>query len=61
MTNEIILDDCTLFENEYLTSDYHGENKISQKENTLFQLSTVEYQQYNTQPNISSIDLGRCE
>jgi hypothetical protein len=61
LTNEIILDDYTLFKNEYLTSDYHGENKITQKENTLFQLSTVEYQQYNTQSNISSIDLGRCE
>ena len=36
-------------------------NKIIETENVVFQLSTLEEQKNNNNPNISSIDLGECE
>ena len=36
-------------------------NKIIETENVIFQLSTLEEQKNNDNPNVSSIDLGECE
>ena len=36
-------------------------NEIIETENVIFQLSTLEKQKNNDNPNISSIDLGECE
>ena len=44
-----------------LTEDYKGENTIIKTENVVFQLSKVEDQKNNDNPDISSIDLGECE
>ena len=49
------------FKEEYLNSGNKSDNQIVETQNAVFQFSTVEYQQNNIQPNVSSIDLGECE
>ena len=49
------------FKKKILKDDYDGENKIIETENVEMQISTLEYQKINTNPNISSVDLGECE
>ena len=45
----------------YLTTDYNGENTIIQTENVIFQISSLKDQKNDDNPNVSSIDLGECE
>ena len=47
--------------NEILKDDYNGENKVVQTENVVIQISSLEDQKNNANPNVSSIDLGECE
>ena len=47
--------------NNILSHNYTNENTIIQTENVVFQISTFEDQKNNDNPNISSIDLGKCE
>ena len=61
ITNEQITDCYNQFKEDYLTKDYKGENKIIQTENAVFQLTKLDYQKDDTNPDISSIDLCECE
>ena len=49
------------FKDQYLTQDYNREKKTIKTKNTIYQISTLEDQKNNTEPNVSSIDLGVCE
>ena len=44
-----------------LNEDYKGENTVIKTENVVFQLSKLETQKNDDNPDISSIDLGECE
>ena len=44
-----------------LRKNYTGENKIIKSENVIFQISKLNDQKNNDNPNISTIDLGICE
>ena len=44
-----------------LTTEFNGENQIIEKQNIIFQISTLEEQKNNNKENVSSIDLGECE
>ena len=43
---------------EILKDDYNGENKFLQTVNLVIQISSLEHQKNNANPNVSSIDLG---
>ena len=47
--------------NNYLYNNYNNENILIFSENAVFQLSTLEYQQYLDNQFVSSIDIGECE
>ena len=59
--SEYIKELFTKIKEDYLTANYNGENIIIEKGNIIFQLSTLESQKNNNNPNVSSIDLGECE
>ena len=61
MANNQIEDCYQLFKKENLNKDYDGENKIVQTKNIVFQISNLEDLKNNTNPLVSSIDLGECE
>ena len=61
MSNEQIGEIFTALKKNTLAEDYHGENKIIQTENVIFQISTLEDQKNSNNPNVSTIDLGKCE
>ncbi len=44
-----------------INKQYDKKNKIIETQNAIFQISTLEQQNFNIRPNISSIDLGECE
>ena len=46
---------------DYYVDNFNGESNIINTENLIFQVSTFEYQKNMNDPNISSIDLGKCE
>jgi len=61
MANNQIEECYQQFKKENLNEDYDGENKIIQTKNIVFQISTLEDQKNDTNPFVSSIDLGECE
>ena len=61
MKNEQIDEIFNYIKDNILTEDYKGENTIIQTENVAFQISKFEDQKDSINPNISSIDLGKCE
>ena len=46
---------------QYFSGNYNGQSKVISTENVIFHISTFEYQKDNSEPNVSSIDLGICE
>ena len=44
-----------------LKNDFNGNISIIQTENVKFQISTYDYQKNQKNPNISTLDLGKCE
>ena len=46
---------------DIINGNYNGENKVIETENVIFQISTIEDQKNSLNPNISTIDLGKCE
>ena len=61
MKNEQLGEVFNGLKNEIFKDDYNGENKVVQTENVVIQISTLEDQKNNSNPNISTIDLGECE
>ena len=61
MTDEQLGEVYTTIKENILTEDYNRENTIIQTQNVIFQISKLEEQKNNINPNISSIDLGECE
>ena len=49
------------FKKDYINKNYKGDNKTIQTLNALLQLAKLDEQKENSNPNISSIDLGECE
>ena len=61
MSNEQVEEIFTFVKDNILKNDYKGDNKIIETENVVIQISTLEDQSNNNNPNISTIDLGECE
>ena len=61
MKNEQLGELFNGLKNEIFKDDYNGENKVVQTENVVIQISTLEDQKNNANPNVSTIDLGECE
>ena len=61
MKNEQLGELFNEIKNDILTDNYNGENKVIKTENVVLQISTLEDQKNNINPNISTIDLGECE
>ena len=61
MKNDQAEEIFNLFKEDLLNVDYNRENEIIQTANVVFQISTLEDQINSLNPNISSIDLGKCE
>ena len=56
------IDECyNQFKEDYLTKNYDGESRLVQTKNILFEISSLEKQKNNNNPNVSSIDIGDCE
>ena len=51
----------TQIKDNYLNTDYKGNNTIIQTQNVVIQISNLEDQKNSDNPNVSSIDLGQCE
>ena len=61
MTNEQVKEVYNSLIENLLSEDYKGENTIIETENVIFQVSTLDDQKNNINPNVSTIDLGECE
>jgi hypothetical protein len=61
MSNDQIGEIFNTFKETVLTKDYKGENTVIETENVILQISTLNDQKNNLNPNVSSIDLGECE
>ena len=61
MTNQQVEEVYTEIKENILTKEYKGENKVIISQNVVFQLSKLDEQKNNDNPNVSSIDLGICE
>ena len=46
---------------EEILADYNGETKLILTENIVFEISSLDNQKENLNPNVSTIDLGECE
>ena len=52
------IDKCyTKFKEIYLTKDFDGESRLVQTKNVIFEISSLENQKNNNNPNVSSIDI----
>ena len=61
MDNEQVEQIYNYLKENILNQNYTGDNTVVETENVIFQISTFEYQKNSMNPNISSIDLGKCE
>ena len=61
MTNEERAECYNQFKEDNINQDYKGENLIVQTKDTIFQLSTINDQKDDSNPDISSIELDECE
>ena len=60
-TDKQIEDIYDNLKNNIINKQYNKKNTIIETQNAIFQISTLEQQNDNVRPNISSIDLGECE
>ena len=61
MSNDQVGQVFNSFKETVLTKDYKGENTVVETENVILQISTLDDQKNNLNPNVSTIDLGDCE
>jgi len=61
ITSEQIAFIFNKLKNDSLSKDNKDENRIIRTKNVIFQVSSLEYQKLNDNPNISNINFGKCE